>query len=185
MKAPTQFAQSSRVLHWLMAALLLAMLFIGAGMVVSLSSYGYLLAVHKPLGIAILVLVVVRFINRQLRPPPPFPGTMSPVERGTATWSERLMYAVIFALPLVGWGMLSAARYPVVLYGPILLPPILPHSLALYSVLRLAHTVLAFSLFFAFMAHLSAVLYHTLVLHDGLLRRMLPWRSRSADSDRS
>jgi catalase len=48
-----------------------------------------------------------------------------------------------------------------------------------------AHTVLAFSLFFAFVAHLGAVLYHTLVLHDGLLRRMLPWRSRSADSDRS
>ena len=47
--------------------------------------------------------------------------------------------------------MLSAARYPVVLYGPIHLPPILPVDAALYSVLRRAHTALAYLLFFTVM----------------------------------
>jgi CRISPR-associated protein Cas6/Cse3/CasE subtype I-E len=32
--------------------------------------------------------------------------------------------------------MLSAARYPIVLFGPLQLPPILPHDAVLYAVLR-------------------------------------------------
>jgi cytochrome b561 len=175
-----QFAWSSRVLHWLMAAMVIPMLFIGVGMVASLADYHVLLSIHRPLGIAILVLVVIRFVNRQLTTLPPFPPTMSPGERVAASWSERLLYALMFAQPLVGWAMLSAARYPVVLYEPIHLPPILPVDPALYSVLRETHTVLAYLLFFTFIAHLSAVLFHTLVMGDGLLNRMVPWNVRPA-----
>jgi len=175
-----QFAWTSRVLHWLMAAMVIPMLFIGVGMVASLADYHVLVSIHRPLGIAILVLVVIRFVNRQLTTLPPFPPTMSPVERVVASWSERLLYALMFAQPLVGWAMLSAAPYPVVLHGPIHLTPILPVDPALYSVLRETHTVLAYLLFFTFMAHLSAVLFHTLVMRDGLLNRMVPWNVRPA-----
>jgi cytochrome b subunit of formate dehydrogenase len=48
-----RFPLFSRVLHWAMAALILAMLFIGVGMVSSLSSYQRLVAIHKPMGILI------------------------------------------------------------------------------------------------------------------------------------
>jgi cytochrome b561 len=72
--------------------------------------------------------------------------------------------------------MLSAGNYPIVMCGSFHLPPILPASPALFSVLRPAHTVLAYLLFFAFLAHLSAVLFHTLIVRDGLLRRMASWR---------
>lgn len=178
-----QFAWSSRALHWLMAALVLAMLFIGVAMIGSLLGYHRLVSIHRPLGITILVLVLIRFVNRQLNPLPPFPTTMSPMERLAATSSERLMYVLMLALPLVGWGMLSAARYPIVLYGPFQLPPILPQNALLYAGLRKAHTILAFLLFFTFMAHLSAVLFHTLVVRDGLLGRMAPWRTRPRDAD--
>jgi hypothetical protein len=68
-----------------------------------------------------------------------------------------------------------------VLYGPIHLPPILPTDAALYTVLRKAHTVLAYLLFFTFIAHVSAVLlFHTLVMRDGLLKRMVPWNVHPA-----
>src|SRR5262249_26024003 len=89
------------------------------------------------------------------------------------------MYGLMFILPLVGWGMLSAARYPIVLYGPLHLPPILPHDIALYSVLRKAHTILAYLFILMFLAHLGAVLFHTLVVRDGILRRMAPWNIRA------
>ena len=53
-----RFAAPSRVLHWLMAVLILAMLFIGVGMAASASGrYSTLVSIHKPLGIAILILV--------------------------------------------------------------------------------------------------------------------------------
>ncbi len=71
--------------------------------------------------------------------------------------------------------MLSAARYPVVLYGPLRLPFILPHDAMLYAVLRKAHTALAYLFFLTFLAHFGAILYHTLIVRDGLLMRMAPW----------
>ena len=51
--------------------------------------------------------------------------------------------------------MLSAAGYPIVLYGAWQLPPILPHDVTLYAFLRAAHTVLAFMLFLTILAHLG------------------------------
>src|SRR5271168_2363870 len=140
---PAQFALLSRILHWLMAALLVAMLFIGVSMVMSLGDYHRLLAIHRPLGIMILILAVIRLVNRLCTTLPPFPPTMSHGEKLIASASERLLYALMFALPLVGWGMLSAGHYPIVMFGPVHLPAILPPNPTLYAVLRKAHTILA------------------------------------------
>jgi cytochrome b561 len=100
---------------------------------------------------------------------------MGRAERLMATASELLLYGLMFVLPLVGWGMLSAARYPIVLFGSLQLPYILPHNLMLYAVLRQTHTVLAYLFFLTFVAHFGAVLYHTLIVRDGILKRMAPW----------
>ena len=174
-----QFTVSMRFLHWLTAALVLTMLGIGVAMVASLANYHKLVSIHRPLGILILLVVVTRYVNRRLSALPPFPATMSSQERLVATASERLFYALLFVLPLVGWGMLSAARYPIVLFGSLHLFPILPHSVMFYAVLRKAHTLLAYLLFLMFIAHLGAILFHTLIVRDGLFNRMAPWRVRA------
>jgi cytochrome b561 len=174
-----QFTAFSRLLHWLMAAMVLTMLYVGVTMVVSVANYHRLVAIHRPLGIAILILVVIRFINRQLNHPPPFPATMSAQERLAAKGSELLLYSLLFVLPLIGWGMLSAARYPIVLYGSLHLPPILPHSAMLYAVLRRTHTILAYLLFLTIIAHVGAILFHTLIVRDGIFSRMAPWKVRA------
>lgn len=179
-KPRTQFAIQSRILHWLMAAMLLAMLFIGVSMVASLGDYHTLVAIHRPLGIMILVLAVIRFLNRMFTTLPPFPATMSRQERFMASSSEKLLYALMFALPLAGWGMLSAGHYPIVMFGSFHLPPILPANPTLYAVLRKAHTILAYLLFLTFLAHLAAVLFHTLIVRDRLLDRMAVWKTRSS-----
>ena len=173
-----QFAALSRLLHWTMAVMVLTMLGIGVAMVASLAEYHVLVSIHRPLGIAILILVVVRFVNRWLNRPPPFPATMSRAERLAATASEYAMYGLMFVQPLVGWGMLSAARYPVVLFGPVHLPFILPHDAMLYAVLRKAHTVLAYLFLLTILAHVGAILFHTLIVRDGMLKRMAPWNVR-------
>ena len=169
-----QFTAFSRLLHWTMAAMILTMLCIGVTMVASLANYHVLVSIHRPLGITILILVGVRFVNRLLNPPPPFPATMSRAERLAATASELAMYGLMLVLPLVGWGMLSAANYPIVLFGSVHLPFILPHNAILYAVLRKAHTILAYLFFLTFMAHVGAILFHTLIVRDGMLKRMAP-----------
>jgi cytochrome b561 len=179
MSTRRQFTVLSRLLHWSMAGMILTMLCIGVSMVVSLADYHVLVSIHRPLGIAILGLVVVRFVNRLLTAPPPFPATMPRAERLVATASEFTMYGLMFALPLVGWGMLSAARYPIVLYGPVHLPFILPHDVMLYAVLRKAHTILAYLFFLTFLAHFGAILFHSLIVRDGIFKRMAPWNIRA------
>jgi cytochrome b561 len=177
--AQAQFNVRMRVLHWLMAVAVLAMLGIGVAMVASLADYHRLVSIHRPLGILILILVVIRFVNRLFSTLPPFPASMSSQERFAATASEVLLYGLLFVQQLVGWAMLSAAGYPIVLCGSLHLPPILPHSVMLYAVLRKTHTVLAYLLFMAFIAHFGAVLFHTLIVRDGLFSRMAPWRVRA------
>ena len=76
--------------------------------------------------------------------------------------------------------MLSAARYPITLVGPLRLPGIAPHGIDVFAVLRECHGVFALLLFPTFTAHMCAVLFHTLVLRDRLLDRMALWRVRPA-----
>jgi cytochrome b561 len=179
---PPQFALLSRILHWLMAAMILAMLFIGVAMVASLNNYHRLVAIHRPLGIMILILAALRLANRMFFSTlPPFPPTMSQRERMIASASERLLYTLMFAVPLVGWGMLSAGHYPIVMFGPVHLPAILPVNPTLYAILRKTHTILAYLFFAVFLAHLAAVLFHTLIIRDRILNRMAVWPVRSRD----
>ena len=167
------FPLLSRLLHWTMAVLILAMLFVGVAMVSSLADYSRLVVIHRPLGILLLVLVAIRLINRLLAPLPPLPSAMPTLLKVVAHASHWLLYGLMFALPLVGWGMLSAGGYPIPLIGSFHLPPILPHDKALYAILRPAHTILAYLLFLTFLAHFGAALTHALVFKDGVFRSMV------------
>jgi cytochrome b561 len=175
-----RFTLPSRLLHWSMAAMVITQLLVGLTMVASLSYYPLLLAIHRPLGVAILAFAVARLVNRLTHHLPPFLATMSPLERRVATWSEYLMYALLLAQPLVGWAMLSAAGSPITIYGPIGLPGIAPFNIAMYELLRWCHIVVALSLFFVFTAHVGVVLFHALVLRDRIIDRMGLWPVKPA-----
>jgi cytochrome b561 len=167
------FHPALRIMHWLMAVLVLAMLFIGVGMVSTAGpTYVWLLALHRPLGIAILALVVLRLPLRLATGAPALPSDLPPIQKRIAWASHVLLYLALFAMPLIGWGMLSAGGYPVLLAKGVTLPAILPHDLALYGVLREMHTIVALLLFALIIAHLSAALMHGLIRRDGVLRSM-------------
>jgi cytochrome b561 len=86
--------------------------------------------------------------------------------------SERAMYTLLLAQPLVGWAMISASGRPPVILGGLHLPRIAPFDADLFFWLRQTHTVLAFLLVAVIAAHVSAVLLHTLTLRDRMLSRM-------------
>lgn len=162
----------ARVLHWSMALAITIMLFVGAAMVVSLRYREQLLDLHRPLGLAILLLAIVRLANRLRHAPPPLPADLPRIQVWAAKASHWLLYALMLAMPLIGWGMLSAGAYPVVLFNGVNLPAILPHSPALYGFLRPLHGVLAYLLFFTVLGHLGAALFHAWVRRDGVFGQM-------------
>jgi hypothetical protein len=86
--------------------------------------------------------------------------------------SHLAFYLLMIGMPLIGWGMLSAAGYPIVLFGSWHLPAILPHSDSLHALLWDAHFYLAFSFFALILLHVAAALFHALVRRDGVFDTM-------------
>lgn len=168
-----RFPLRSRILHWITAVLIFATLIIGFGMVNALGSYAALVGVHITLGVTILAITCIRTINRMFSRIPSWPPTVGKVERKIISLSERGMYALLLAQPLVGWAMVSATGRAPAMIGGVSLPRIAPFNDELYSVLRQTHSVLAYALVVVIAAHVSAVLAHTVTLQDRMLSRML------------
>jgi cytochrome b561 len=170
-----RFTALQRLLHWVMAVCILAMLFIGVGMVSTIMpKYLALVSIHKPLGIAILALALIRLVVRLRYGAPPLPADLPEPMKLAAHLSHYAFYLLMIGMPLIGWAMLSAAEYPVVLFGSVHLPPILPQSDTLHALLWDAHYYLAFAFFALILLHIAAALFHGLVRRDGVFEAMAP-----------
>jgi cytochrome b561 len=172
---PQRFTPLQRLLHWLMAACILTMLFVGVGMVSTvMPKYLTLVSIHKPLGIAILVLALIRLAVRVRYGAPQLPADLpEPIKLG-AQLSHYALYALMIGMPLLGWGMLSAAAYPVMLFGGVRLPAILPQNDGLHTLLWNAHFYFAFVFFVLVLLHVAAALFHALIRRDGVFEAMAP-----------
>lgn len=183
-QSPDRFTPLQKLLHWSMAAGILAMLFVGVGMVSTIDrDYLVLLGLHKPLGVVLLMLVVLRLLVRWRSGAPALPDGMPVPMKLAARLSHVLFYILMVAMPLLGWAMLSAANYPVVAAG-IRLPAIVPVSAELHNLLWNAHRVLAMVLFALFLLHLAAALFHAWVRRDGVFEAMAPFSRDSRKSVR-
>ncbi|HSC84227.1 MAG TPA: cytochrome b/b6 domain-containing protein [Pseudomonas sp.] len=166
----------ARLLHWLMAVLILTMLFVGVGMVGSLGPWQHsLVTIHKAVGLLLLGLVLLRLAVRLRQSPPALPASVPHWQQRLAHGAHVLLYLLMLALPLIGWAMQSAGGYPLRVLGWVL-PAIVPQDADLYAVLRSAHGWLAYLLFASVLLHLAAALFHGLIRRDGVLASML--RSR-------
>jgi cytochrome b561 len=179
-----RFAPLQRLLHWLMAICILTMLFIGVGMVSTIMpKYVPLLSIHKSLGIAILVLALIRLAVRLRYGAPPLPADLPEPMKLAAYLSHYALYALMIAMPLIGWAMLSAGAYPIVVFGRVWLPAILPQSDSLHTLLWDAHFYLAFAFFALVLMHVAAALFHALVRQDGVFDSMAPELSPALPHD--
>jgi cytochrome b561 len=142
------------------------------------------LALHKSIGITVLLLTLARIGWRLAYPPPPLPAHMKTWERIAAKGTHLLFYGLMLAMPLSGWAMVSASPlirlHPTVLYGVVPWPAV-PYpgldSDQLHAVRKLAgrtHATLALVAYATIMLHVAAALKHQLLDRDDVLARMLP-----------
>lgn len=83
------------------------------------------------------------------------------------------MYALMLALPLIGWSLSNAYGKTVYLFG-ITLPNLVAADEDLADTLGTWHLNAAWALLALVAVHIVAALVHHLVLRDGLLHRVLP-----------
>jgi cytochrome b561 len=172
-----RYGLGPQLLHWLVV-LLLALQFLLAELADELPDGLEKLAMlsrHKSVGITILGFAALRVAWRLLDRPPPLPAAMPGWQRIAAHFSHWALYALLFAMPLTGWMMSSAANYPVSWFGLVQLPDLVGTSHDLHETLEEVHETLAGALLVLVAVHVLAALKHQFVDRDGLLSRMLPW----------
>jgi len=98
-------------------------------------------------------------------------------------WQQRLacaihivLYALMLAMPILGWFLLSAAGKPVPFFGARL-PALLAENKDLAERLKEVHETIGTIGYFLIGAHALAALFHHYVTRDNTLVRMLPGKS--------
>ena len=121
-----------------------------------------------------LGLALIRLTLRIIYGAPALPADLPEPVKLAAISSQYIFYALMIGMPLIGWAMLSAAEYPVVLWPGVWLPQILPLNPGLHTLLWNAHFYLAFLFFALILMHLAAALFHALIRRDGVFDAMGP-----------
>lgn len=166
-------------LHWTIAGLVVVQVVLGKiaeELPLGLDKLA-LLARHKSVGITILALAVIRLVWRLIDHPPP-PPPMPRWQLVAARLNHAAFYLLLLAMPLSGWLMSSASNFPVSWFGLVQLPDFVAADPELKDLLEDLHETLAQVLVALALLHVAAALKHQFIDRDGLLLRMLPWRSR-------
>ena len=177
MERQLTYTRTAVALHWAAALLIISALVLGwyvAGLPFSPRRLQWVMW-HKWLGVVVLAVSGLRLTWRLLYPPPPLGEAASRMpawQHGLHRGTHAMLYGLFFAVPISGWAYSSAAGFPVVVFGLIDLPDLLPADRSLASMVRHAHMVLAYTLAAFTALHIAAALKHHLVDRDGLLRRM-------------
>lgn len=179
---PARYSGVAIALHWVLALVLLGMVGFGLYMAdlpfspARLKLYNW----HKWAGVCVLVLSLARLLWRFTRRPPALPAAM---QAAMPAWQKlahhgthAALYALFFAIPLLGWAYSSAAGFPIVVFGVLPLPDWVPVSPDLAEVLKPLHKWAALTLTALVGLHVAAVVKHQLIDRDGLLWRMWPGR---------
>lgn len=172
----TTTARYSRVaiaFHWTIAVLVIANLVIGIGHE-KVPALRALMGAHKAIGLTVLALTLGRIAWRLAHRPPPLPAAMPAWEKASAHGVHWLLYALLLAMPLTGWLMVSGPeRWPLTWFGLFDLP-YLPASTAAADAGHEGHVLLGWLMLALVALHVAAALRHHLLLRDGVLARMLP-----------
>jgi cytochrome b561 len=173
-----RYGSVAQFLHWGIVVLLIVQVTLGKvadSLPVGLERL-VVMARHKSFGITILGLALLRIAWRWIDRPPPLPP-MPRWQAIAARMNHWALYALLFALPLSGWLMSSAANRPVSWFGLAQLPDFIAPDPGLKEVFEEVHETLVNILFVLAGLHVAAALKHQLIDRDGLLWRMLPGRT--------
>ena len=176
---PSGYGLIAVLFHWAMAALIIALSIVGLYMV-RLPDVGFseekipLILFHKELGMLILMLVALRWIWRLCNVLPELAGHLPDWQKLAARFVHLCFYGLMFALPLTGWLMSSAAGIPVSFFGLFTLPDPIARDDALFRTLIDVHKVLGHVTIALIFVHAGAALRHQFHFKDDTLRKIWP-----------
>jgi len=184
---PARWSGGVIALHWLSAAGLALVFTLGlaatAGNFDAARKFD-LYQAHKALGWLTLALLAARLAARAVRAAPPPGPSWSRATRAASRLVHAALYAVLAAVPLIGWLRVSSAivPIPVSLFGLATIPNIAPVDADFSDAMALAHKLGAWSLAALVVVHAAAALKHQFIDRDSIFARMWPRRTPPADA---
>lgn len=172
--ASDRYGRWSIIIHWVTLAMLIAVYACielrelyprGSGIREGLKTWHYML------GLSVFFLVWVRITARLIGKTPPIIPTAPKWQLMIANTVELALYALMIALPLLGWVMLSAEGKPIAFFS-LQLPALVGANQALAERTKEIHEALATIGYFVIGLHAIAALFHHYVRRDNTLRRM-------------
>ncbi len=173
----------SIILHWGMALLLIGLFILGKYMI-TLDYYDPLYLrlpdLHRSIGVFAAMLLLVRFVWRQLNPVPQIVGSV--LERNLALWIHRLFYLLLLGIVLSGYLTSTADGHALSVFGWFDIPAVLQGVDNLEDQAGAVHEYLTWSLVFFVLLHMGAALKHHYIDKDFSLKRMLGFAPKSGAS---
>jgi cytochrome b561 len=158
-------------LHWMLAVLIVAALALGALVMVKIPNTDPMkfeaLRSHMIGGSLILFLMSVRLVVRLRSEHPAIPSAGHPLLDRLAWASHRMLYVAVFGQALSGLFMALQTGLLGIVFGG----GTLPADFWIYPI-RTVHYLFSRMLMALIALHIIGALHHTLLLKDGLLRRM-------------
>jgi cytochrome b561 len=177
------YPATSKILHWLVAASVLTTAPVAITMtrIAEGPTRDGLYNFHKSLGVVILVLMILRLVNRlAVGAPVADPGIAQWQKVASAT-VHTLFYVLLLAMPIVGYIANSAFGASTPFFGLFELPAAIDKNEALATQLFTLHRWVGWFLILLVLTHVSAALYH--YFHgDNVLQRMLPHAAGEPDA---
>lgn len=171
---PTSYPLPARVLHWVMALCVLAVIPLGLAMGAAEPGplQNTLFDLHRSMGVLILVLIVLRFVNRLAGGVPKTYSDVPAWQRIAARIVHDLLYLLLLVEPLLGWIATSAYGATIRVFWLFDLPAITAKNEPLSEALFEVHETLAWVIVALVVVHIAAALYHHFVARDRVLVRM-------------
>lgn len=171
-----QYSGFAKLLHWLVAICVIIMIPIGITMIRigpgDLQNVFF--TIHRSLGVLVLVLMVIRLLNRLIAGAPPPEPTLDAMQRAVSHVVHMALYALIIAQGLIGWVATSAYGAAISFFGLFDVPAIVSKDQSLADPLFAAHYWLGLVIAALVLMHIGAALFHGFIRRDGVLQRMLP-----------
>jgi cytochrome b561 len=170
-----QYGSTAKLLHWLIASLILVQFVIGWLMpdIHRSMQPGAPMTFHISLGVLILVLIVARLIWRLTHPVAPESSQARWQQLGSETM-HGLLYALVLATTISGWLFASFRGWSISFFYLAPLPMLAGSSPASIKVVNGWHQVLEWTLLILAGLHIASALLHRFVYRDRVMQRMLP-----------
>lgn len=128
---------------------------------------------HYMLGMSVFILVWLRLFARLIHPAPAIQPTPPKWQTYLALTVHVALYALMIAMPLLGWTVLSAEGKPIPFFG-LQLPALVAENKMLADQVMEVHENVGTLGYFLIGLHAIAALFHHYFVRDNTLLRMSP-----------